>query len=70
MMEIRTRVPRQICSIYELLPIEIAKNMINKHPLIMTGSLAVTIKSANRATLIEWIIAKLNIFRINHLMPE
>ena len=52
-MEIRTRVKRQSKIIYELLPIDIARNMMNKNPLTMLGLRTVTAKSTNVATLVE-----------------
>ena len=51
--EISTSVNFQIMSIYELLPIEIARNMMKRTALKMFGSSAVTQNRASIAILVE-----------------
>ncbi len=52
------RVSLQSNRIYELLPMQMARNITNRMALARFGSLTVTKKRMVIATLVEWIVAK------------
>lgn len=64
------RVSLQSNRIYELLPIQMARNITNRIALARFGSLTVTKKRIVMATLVEWIVAKFKHLFSAHLIVE